>query len=202
MITEQNSLKAKTFVSSLSSWSATPVNDASEALRGGLHSIQVKESMRHAYVQAKTALQRQSAAERSDDGAGSGLISSVSGEAQPYNVYGSNPYAGTHELGELQQHELRTLQQAGSERRESIDTSNMESSRRRADDGEQIERRSMIQYQQAQDTSQPDWEASYSVVSSATRPTTGGGHGMTEPSGYGSVMDVSHQPERTTSVLY
>jgi hypothetical protein len=156
MLTEQNSVKAKTFVSSLSSWSATPVNDASEALRGGLHSIQVKESMRHAYVQAKTALQRQSAAERSDDGAGSGLISSVSGEAQPYNVYGSSPYAGMHELGELQEHELRTLQQA-------------------------------------QDTSQPDWEASYSVVSSATRPTPSAGHGMTEPSGYGSVMDVSHQ---------
>lgn len=158
MLTEQNSVKAKSFVSSLSSWSATPVSDASEALRGGLHSIQVKESMRHAYVQAKTALQRQSAAERSDDGAGSGLIPSVSGEAQPYNVYGTNPYAGTHELGELQQHELRALQQA-------------------------------------QDTSQPDWEAAYSVVSSATRPTPSAGHGMTEPVGYGSVMDVSHQPE-------
>lgn len=62
-LTEQTALKTKTFVSSLSSWSATPQfnHDANASLGGGIHSLKVKESIRNTYVETKNALQQLSA---------------------------------------------------------------------------------------------------------------------------------------------
>lgn len=62
-ITEQAALKTKSFVSSLSSWSATPQfnHDAKGSLGGGIHSLKVKESIRNTYNETKNALQQQSA---------------------------------------------------------------------------------------------------------------------------------------------
>lgn len=188
---EQNSLKAKTFVSSLSSWSATPCGDTNGALRGGLHSIQVKESMRHAYIQAKNALQQQSSAS-SDDGG----ISSASGHARAY-AYASDPSSTQQE--EPPQHEFMALQRGG---QSSMMTAPMPEDTMVVDigtetlqhpdgqeDEEAIEMEGHTILYQAQDTSQPDWETSFALVST-TRPNPSGG--MAEP-GFTPVTEMSQQ---------
>jgi hypothetical protein len=178
---EQNSLKAKTFVSSLSSWAATPVGDTSGSLRGGLHAIQVKESMRHAYVQAKTALQ-QGSADSSDDGA-SGLVVSGSGQAQPYagphmddgsGVSQEEPHAYEQQELRFPSHmdqqpttarQLNTFSPGDPERDVSYHP--------QAHDANPAEMGMRSLSFQAQDTSQPDWETSFALVST-TRPTPTG----------------------------
>lgn len=104
-VSEPNAIKAKKFVSSLSSFTPTPVGrptvvpitrptnlvqtstqptptQQTPLQREGfaaprLHSLEIKDSMRHAYAQAKRALQQSSAS--SDDG-GSGLRSAEPGK--------------------------------------------------------------------------------------------------------------------------
>ncbi|CAM6079900.1 unnamed protein product [Sphagnum tenellum] len=181
LMSEQNSLKAKTFVSSLSSWAATPVGDTSGSLRGGLHAIQVKESMRHAYVQAKTALQ-QGSADSSDDGA-SGLVVSGSGQAQPYagphmddgsGVSQEEPHAYEQQELRFPSHmdqqpttarQLNTFSPGDPERDVSYHP--------QAHDANPAEMGMRSLSFQAQDTSQPDWETSFALVST-TRPTPTG----------------------------
>ncbi|KAI5064878.1 hypothetical protein GOP47_0019573 [Adiantum capillus-veneris] len=55
---DQDLHKSKSFVSSLSAWPVGQCDSSSSGLRSHVHSIQLKESMRHVYTQAKAALQQ------------------------------------------------------------------------------------------------------------------------------------------------
>ncbi|MCO5555541.1 hypothetical protein L7F22_009086 [Adiantum nelumboides] len=55
---DQDLHTSKSFVSSLSAWPVGQCDSSSSGLRSHVHSIQLKESMRHVYTQAKAALQQ------------------------------------------------------------------------------------------------------------------------------------------------
>ncbi|KAG0604409.1 hypothetical protein M758_10G169900 [Ceratodon purpureus] len=217
LMSEQTALKTKTFVSSLSSWSATPQfnPDVNASLRG-VHSLKVKESLRHTYFQAKSTLQQQSAgtsflpppfANNSEDqqadmpprtdgpGPLAGMIDRF--EPTPYQDDSTthldikppdSDVGGPLPATAPHRAESMSAPQLGSSSQVE-ERAHMDMATSAAESLDQ-ESRSVLLYQ-GQDMSQPDWETSFALVST-TRPTPPGY--MAEP-GY-APPDVREQSEQ------